>query len=224
MNKSYFITGTDTEVGKTFISCLLLQKFAKQNKVTVGFKPIASGAESHNQQLLNDDALRLQHASSLSVSYEQINPYVFKEPIAPHIAAKEANQPIQADYLSTHLSQLQEQADVVIVEGAGGWRVPLSQNEYLSSWVQHEKLPVILVVGMKLGCLNHTILTAESIRQDGLQLAGWIANQNQEEMSCYQENIDFLTQHLKAPKLGEIPWLSKDKLETAHQFLTQLPL
>lgn len=220
LTKSYFITGTDTEVGKTFVSCLLLKKFSQLYKRTVGFKPIASGGTLQECVYVNEDTLAMQQASSYKLPINQLNTFTFKPPIAPHIAAKQQNQLMNIQQISETFHHLKEQSDLIIVEGAGGWRVPISDKEYLSSWVQHEHLEVILVVNMKLGCLNHAVLTAESIRHDGLKLAGWVANTSSVTMPYYDENIAFLTKNIEAPKLGEIPYLSTELSNEALKYLS----
>ena len=172
MKNSVFITGTDTDAGKTYVSVLLLQLLNDTGLITVGLKPISAGCElvevsPGNEQLRNADALALQSAASLKLEYDVINPIAFAPPIAPHIAAKEADVKITTQALTAHYQSVQEgyQADFTLVEGAGGWRLPLSveQNEqvFLSDFVVAQQLPTILVVGMKLGCLNHALLTYE---------------------------------------------------------------
>ncbi len=208
--KTFFITGTDTDVGKTICCKALLQAATVQKLSSVAYKPIAAGCAVTNHGLRNDDALVLQENSSIAVSYQAVNPIAFELPIAPHIAAGLENRPISIDLISQGLEYLQQKnSDLVIVEGAGGWRLPLNEQQMLSDWVVAENLPVILVVGMKLGCLNHAVLTYETILNDGLNVVGWIANQVQPDMAYYQENLQLLTEKIAAPKIAEIPY-SKD--------------
>ncbi|WP_028866474.1 dethiobiotin synthase [Psychromonas hadalis] len=209
MKQTYFVTGTDTDVGKTVCCKALLQAANQQGKMTLAYKPIAAGCELTADGLRNEDALILQKNSSLNVAYELINPIAFKEPIAPHIAAEIENKPIQVEMITCGLLTLQAKGpDLLIVEGAGGWSLPLNHQQLLSEWVVAQQLPVIMVVGMKLGCLNHALLTYQSILHSGLKVAGWIANQLQAEMPFYQQNLALLTAKIDAPMIAEIPYLS----------------
>ena len=209
VQKTFFITGTDTDVGKTICCKALLQAANKQNLSTLAYKPIAAGCEITEAGLRNDDALVLQENSSVAVPYQAVNPIAFQLPIAPHIAADLENKPISIDVISQGLHNLQQKnADLLIVEGAGGWRLPLNDKQMLSGWVVAQKLPVILVVGMKLGCLNHAVLSYETILNDGLNVVGWIANQLQPDMPYYQENLQLLNGKIAAPMIAEIPYSS----------------
>jgi len=204
----YFVTGTDTDVGKTVCCQALLQAANKQQLSTLAYKPIAAGCEQTLYGLRNHDALLLQKESSLDVAYELVNPISFTPAIAPHIAAQIENKPIEQSYISQGLERLKSlNSDLIIIEGAGGWRLPLNADETLSDWVATQKLPVILVVGMKLGCLNHAILTYESIINDGLKVVGWIANQVDNNMSFYMQNLEMLKHKISAPMIAEIPYL-----------------
>ncbi|MCG7539770.1 MULTISPECIES: dethiobiotin synthase [Pseudoalteromonas] len=207
MNQAYFVTGTDTEVGKTYISTLLLKLLAKHGKKTFGYKPIAADAEEAFGELVNVDAISLMEAATVHGTYEQVNPFCFAPPIAPHIAAKQVNVDITVDKLHERFSEIQQLgAEYILCEGAGGWALPINDNEYLYDWVARAQLPVILVVGMKLGCLNHAFLTAESIKQKGLNLVGWIANQIDPEMSVFDENLESLKLRLDCPLLATAPY------------------
>lgn len=208
MTKTYFVTGTDTEVGKTIASCALLQAAGQLGYRTVGYKPVASGSEMTADGLRNSDALALQRNSTLAVDYAAINPYTFAEPTSPHIISADEGRPIQAPVMSAGLRALEKQADWVLVEGAGGWLTPLSPTLSFADWVQTEQLPVILVVGVKLGCINHALLTAQAIRQAGLTLVGWVANDVTPPGKRHAEYMATLRRTLAAPLLGEIPWLS----------------
>ncbi|GAB6260238.1 dethiobiotin synthase [Photobacterium sp. R1] len=207
MTSAFFVTGTDTDAGKTVVTRTLIAAGVKSGYRTAGFKPVASGSTLTVYGMRNSDALYLQAASKPELAYEEVNPFTFEPPIAPHIAAKQAGVAISPDNLSDGLRRLKEKSDLVFVEGAGGWRVPLSETTKFSDWVKQENLPVILVVGVKLGCLNHAMLTAEAIERDGLTLAGWVANLVDPETSCYDENLKYLEAMMPAPKLGEIPHL-----------------
>lgn len=199
---SYFITGTDTNVGKTLISCALLHGFAAQGQRVVGMKPVASGCDDHD---LNDDVRSLLAVSNVVASRGQINPYCFAQPVAPHLAAQFVGVRINLDRIVQSCHELAAQADMVIVEGTGGFRVPLNDIEDGADLAMQLNLPVILVVGMRLGCMNHALLTAEAIANCGLKLAGWVANCVDEQMPMLNENIAALQQRLGAPLLGVVP-------------------
>ncbi|HFZ2060956.1 TPA: dethiobiotin synthase [Enterobacter cloacae] len=218
MTERYFVTGTDTEVGKTVVSSALLQAARLQGKTTAGYKPVASGSEMTAQGLRNTDALALQRNSTLPLDYAAVNPYTFAEPTSPHIISADEGPPIAFSVLSDGLRALERQADWVLVEGAGGWFTPLSDELTFADWVQREQLPVILVVGVKLGCINHAMLTAQAVQQAGLRLAGWIANDVVAPGKRHQEYLATLRRVLPAPFLGEIPWLADgaEHADTGH--------
>lgn len=199
---NYFITGTDTGVGKTLISCALLHGFAAQGKSVVGMKPVAAGCADGGQ---HEDIRQLRAASNVLASHGQINPYCFVQPVAPLLAARFTGVSINFARIVESFSELNAQADVVIVEGVGGFRVPLSDGQDSADLAQQLGLPVILVVGMRLGCLNHALLTVEAIAARGLTLAGWVANVLDTDMVMPNENIAALQQRLGAPLLGVVP-------------------
>jgi dethiobiotin synthetase len=214
--RAFFVTGTDTEVGKTFITEALLILLNKKGLLTAAYKPIAAGCELTPLGLRNEDALALQEHSSIDLGYDEVNPIAFEAAIAPHLAAQnlkedDTAQPISIDTVREgFIALLQKKPDVLIVEGAGGWRLPLGidfdgQPRYLSEFVVERNLSVILVVGMRLGCLNHAVLTAECIRNDGLKIAGWVANQVDPDMLFLDENIESLKTLIDAPFLGALP-------------------
>ncbi|ANI28546.1 dethiobiotin synthetase [Yersinia entomophaga] len=207
MIKRWFVTGTDTDVGKTLASCALLQAANIQGYRTAGYKPVASGSEMTAEGLRNGDALALQASSNQPLSYQQVNPLTFLEPTSPHIVSAEEGRPIDFSVLSRGLRELEQQADWVLVEGAGGWFTPLSEQLTFADWVIQEKLPVILVVGVKLGCINHALLTAQAIAFAGLPLAGWIANDVVPAGKRQEEYMASLTTMIAAPLLGVIPHL-----------------
>lgn len=209
MTERFYVTGTDTEVGKTVASTALLQAARLLGRRTAGYKPVASGSEMTDDGLRNSDALALQRNSVLSLRYEQVNPYTFAEPTSPHIVSADEQRPIEADVLSAGLRALEAEADWVLVEGAGGWFTPLSTTLTLADWVRMEQLPVILVVGVKLGCINHAVLTAQAVQQAGLRLAGWIANDVTPPGRRHSEYLSTLQRMIPAPMLGEIPWLGE---------------
>lgn len=208
--RRYFVTGTDTEVGKTVASCALLQAAARDGWRTAGYKPVASGSEMTAAGIRNEDALALQRASSVALDYQQVNPYAFLAPTSPHIVSALENRPLDFGVMSSGLRALAAQADWVLVEGAGGWFTPLSAQHTFANWVIAERLPVILVVGIKLGCINHALLTAQAIRAAGLTLAGWAANDILPPGVHHAAYLATLKQHLAAPCLGEIPWLDSE--------------
>lgn len=207
---SLFVAGTDTAVGKTIVASGLLRKFAQQGCKVAGWKPIASGCERTDAGLRNEDALLLNSAASVSLPYETLNPYAFEPPIAPHVAAAEAGVEIDLDRLRTVFEHISEKARLVIIEGAGGWRVPLSSRAFLSDLPEALQSPVVLVVGLRLGCINHALLSAECIARSGLPLLGWVGNRIDGEFARAEETTATLTRLLPAPCLGIVPTLSSD--------------
>lgn len=221
MKAAYFITGTDTDAGKTTLAAGFLYAAKQQQLSTLAMKPVASGCEMTKQGLRNSDALALMAQSSIKLAYQVVNPYAFAPPIAPHLAAKEVGLELNvSDLYSAAQVILQEQADLTLIEGAGGWRVPLSNQAFLSDLAIALKLPVILVVGVKLGCINHAVLTAETIINDGLKLAGWVANGVDANCSCLEENLASLKQLMPAPCLGEVPYLEQASAKAVANYLT----
>ena len=202
--KNYFITATDTDAGKTLVASSLTAALVKSGQKVAVFKPISAGCENIDGKLVNGDALALQQQANCKQSIEQINPIAYEEPIAPHIAALKHNKSISCDLICNGYTEIQSlNADITITEGAGGWRLPLGNGEYLSEFVKQQNIDVILVVHMKLGCLNHAILTYESIINDGLNVVAWVAN-FPEEMPYLQENIEYLQQTITEPLIAKI--------------------
>ena len=213
---SIFVTGTDTEVGKTRISVALVELLQQQgNKVAV-MKPVASGCELTNEGLRNDDAVQLSQQTDISIPYEVINPYAFQAAIAPHIAAKQADINIDLEVIKHNFDLIQGQADCIVVEGAGGWLVPLNEHDTMADLAVKLDLPVVLVVDIRLGCINHALLTVEAIKQSGLNLQGWVANQRQDNAQA-KEIVSTLEQHISAPLLGIVPVLAAQ--QSAVSFL-----
>ena len=209
MGVTYFVTGTDTGVGKTLVSAGLLVAAGKMGKRTLGLKPLAAGCEKTPEGLRNEDALILLQAASIKLDYELVNPVALEPAIAPHIAAERALKGVTVSRLLGYCrGALLNKSDMALIEGAGGWRVPLNNRETMADIVIALNLPVILVVAMKLGCLNQALLTAEAIRRDGLSLAGWVANTVDSPMEEYQANLDYLQSHLDCPLIGEVPGLT----------------
>lgn len=216
-----FITGTDTDVGKTVVACGFLAAANQQGLRTAAIKPVAAGCEVTEQGMTNSDALQLQAAASHKLSYQQINPVALEPAIAPHIAAAEAGVRLSASRLVGYCRGVSLlPVDMVVIEGAGGWRVPINSRETLADVAQELECAVIVVVGMRLGCLNHALLTMEAIRRDGLQIAGWVANILDTEMPRLQENIDTLKQSINEPCLGIVPRLDDLSPEQVATFLT----
>ncbi len=206
LNTAYFVTGTDTGVGKTLASCALLRAFAARGLRAVGMKPVAAGCEALAGDMLCDDVERLRAAGNVEAPGELVNPYAFLPPVAPHLAAAQSGVEISLGVIAAACGRLGALAEVVIVEGAGGWRVPLNPREDTADLAQRLGLPVILVVGMRLGCLNHALLSAQSIAASGLPLAGWIANRIDPAMPLFDENVQALRERLPAPLLGVLPY------------------
>lgn len=220
MTKCFFITGTDTDIGKTLAACALLQAAARVGYCTSGYKPVASGCKLTPEGLRNQDALALMANSNVALTYHQVNPIAFIKPTSPHIASRDEGRRIVIAELSAGLRTLKNTADWLVVEGAGGWFTPLGETLTYADWVASEGLPVILVVGMKLGCINHALLTAMAIRQAGLLLVGWIANHPAPTTYKLQDYLTTLKKRLKSPLLGEIPWLStKENTPLAADYL-----
>ena len=206
----YFITGTDTGVGKTRVSLALMSALKSRGLTVLGMKPLATGSQPVGQLgLRNADALALQSHGSKPLAYKLINPCVYAPPIAPHIAAMESGSPVRMDAMLSAWRALRPQADRVVVEGVGGWRVPLSEEETLADLVRAMAIPVILVVGMRLGCISHALLTAECIVADRLPLLGWVACHVQSELSRSQFVLDALAARLPAPLLATLPYLAE---------------
>lgn len=207
-SKTYFVAGTDTDAGKTLVACALLKCADEAGLRTLAVKPVAAGAEEVDGKLRNSDALNLAARINQPLSYDQLNPVIFAPPIAPHIAAAEEQRRITAGQLAGYCrGVMMRPADMVLVEGAGGWRVPLSGRETMADLAIALQSPVILVVGLKLGCINHALLTVEAIQRDGLVLAGWVANQVDGQMSRVTENIQTLADLIAAPCLGVVPFI-----------------
>ena len=203
--RGYFITGTDTGVGKTVVTLGLMRLLQARGNTVVAMKPVAAGCEPTPAGLRNDDALRLQRQASIELDYAQINPYAFAPAIAPHIAAEQAGVRIDIKNITNKYSELSCVSDCVIVEGVGGWQVPLNADETLADLALQLDLDVIMVVGIRLGCLNHALLTAAAIVAAGCTLAAWVANQLPSAPASVQENINYLKSRLSVPMLGTLP-------------------
>lgn len=220
MGQGYFVTGTDTGVGKTTVSCALLRAFAAQGKKAVGMKPVGAGSENGRWH----DVEQLIAASNISAARTHVNPYAFDPPISPHIAAQQAGIDIDLAVIQRAYQALSGQADIVIVEGAGGFLVPLNAQQTGVDLARALNLPVILVVGMRLGCLNHALLTAQAIRAAGLPLTGWVANCIDPQMMTLEENIATLEQRLDGPLLGIVPFDLEMNIQKSARLLDVVTL
>jgi dethiobiotin synthetase len=216
-----FVTGTDTGVGKTLVSAALLHTLARRHRRVVGMKPVAAGLVAQGREWVSEDVLALRVASTVAVPAALDNPVALPDALAPHLAAARAGRAVTVAELFAAHAALRDLADVVVVEGAGGWRVPLNDSETLADLAIAIGVPVVLVVGLRLGCLNHALLSAEAIRADGLQLAGWVANAIDPGMACREENMDTLRHWLPAPLLGSVPW--HPQTPDARQIVLDLP-
>ncbi len=218
--KHFFVTGTDTDAGKTLITQGLLEKANQQGLLTIGLKPVAAGCEQTPEGLRNSDALKLQAVANSQLSYEEINPFALEAAIAPHLAAQQEGKRLSAERVAAMCrGTMMNRYEFLLVEGAGGWRVPLNERETFARVPALLNLPVILVVGMKLGCINHAMLTAEAILRDGLSIAGWVANRIDPEMASYEGNLETLKSVLRVPFLGEVPFLDETTPANVAKFL-----
>jgi dethiobiotin synthetase len=207
----YFITGTDTGVGKTLIACALLTAFTRRGLRAVGMKPVAAGAYETPAGWRNEDVealLAASYISALDIQRPDINPYLLVQPVAPHLAARREGIAIDLSVVEQSFLSLRTKADVVIVEGVGGFLVPLNDREDAADLSIRLELPVILVVGIRLGCLNHALLTQEAITARKLRLAGWVANRIDPRMEMIAENVAALRERIRAPLIGEVPFLT----------------
>jgi dethiobiotin synthetase len=212
-----FVTGTDTGVGKTLFTCALLHAYASKGLRAVGMKPVAAGAVRENGVLVNEDVAAMRAASNVAAPLELVNPYCLEPPIAPHIAAAQASVTIDAERIAASYERLAGLADRVVVEGAGGFLVPLGADVDTADLARRLALPVVIVVGMRLGCLNHALLTAAAVRVAGLRLAGWVASHVDPDMLYADENVEALKARLDAPLIARIPYThAPDAASLAH--------
>lgn len=203
---SLFIAGTDTGVGKTLIASAIIRSLVKRGLRVAAMKPVAAGGVNDVNGLRNDDALELIAASNVAATYQEVNPYCLPAPVSPHIAARESNITIDVQTLAEHYRQLAARSDCVVVEGAGGWLVPISDTSTMADVAIAFRLPVLLVVGLRLGCLNHAALTARAIEASGLPLAGWIGNKIDSTFARPAENLATLERLLRSPPIAVAPW------------------
>ncbi len=226
MPKTFFVTGIDTEVGKTCATAAILHAARTQGLRTLALKPVAAGCDETADGLVNEDALMLQQHMTQHLPYDQVNPIALKQAIAPHIAAKDEGRTLTVARLAGLCrGALMQSADLALIEGAGGWMVPLNDRETLAHLAVTLQTPVILVVALRLGCLNHALLTARAIQNDGLRLAGWVANRTSSQpMQAESENIATLRQWLGAPCLGVLPYADPLSIEHLAAFIDLQPL
>jgi len=221
--RGFFVTGTDTGVGKTRVAVALCRAFAARGLRVAAMKPVASGSARGARGLRNGDALELKRAMNVRATYAEVNPYAFEPPIAPHIAAAEAGVRIDFRVLKDAYRRLRERSDVVIVEGAGGWLAPLDDARGFADLAVAWRLDVVIVVGLRLGCLNHALLTAESVERRGLRIAGWVANAVDSRFARRRENVATLRARLPGPCLGELPYAPRaDPRAVARRLALQL--
>jgi dethiobiotin synthetase len=215
MNNTYFITGTDTGIGKTFITCGLLSFLKLKNLKVVGLKPISAGVQIFNKQKLNEDVFLLKKYSNIDLDYKDINYYSFDKAVSPHIVSSQKNCSINFDLIRDNIKKIQTKVDIILIEGAGGYEVPIDIERRMSDLITYIDVPVILVVGVRLGCLNHTLLTYEAIKAKHNKIFGWIANIIEEDMLCVDENINYLKENISEPCIGIVPKILS-KMETIN--------
>jgi dethiobiotin synthetase len=204
--RGYFIAGTDTDVGKTRVTTGLIAGFREQGLRVSGMKPVAAGVVSTENGFFNDDVIKIADISGQNAGDINLNPYSLPEPLSPNIAAEHAGISIDLEVIRRHYLSLAQESDVVVVEGAGGWLVPISDRLTMADVAATLGLPVILTVGLRLGCLNHSLLTAQAIRQQGLKIAGWVGNHIDPSFAAGEENIRCLATRLASPPLALLPW------------------
>ncbi len=215
--EGFFVTGTDTEIGKTLVAGALIYKFREHGMNALGFKPVAAGTYQDSEgKVLNEDIETLRIAANIEPSQMMSSPYVFDMPIAPHIAAEKLGKRLQISTILESYKEVSRQTNLIIIEGAGGLLIPLNEEENLGDLAQQLGLPVIMVVGMRLGCINHALLTYEALTSRKLIVAGWVANCLASEMPFLQENIKTLQSKIHAPLLGSIPPLPKRLQKPNH--------
>ena len=225
----YFITGTDTGVGKTWATLALMKAMQDKGKVVVGMKPVASGCTKTDEDLHNDDAVKILQQSSKrpsqTLDYKTVNPYAFEQAVAPHIAAGLAGVKIDIEKIADDFYLLKEGADCVLVEGIGGWCVPLGSEDMLADLVKRLDLQVILIIGLRLGCINHALSTVRAIQADGVHLCGWMTSQLDPDYAFLEETMMTLQARISAPLLGNLPHMEKFDLEilASHTMMTECP-
>jgi len=218
MTKSFFITGTDTDAGKTWATVALMRHFKNQGLAVVGMKPVAAGCEWIDGQLKNADALLLQQNSSERWSYDEINPYAYELAVSPHLATTQ--NPVQLDTIIQSFEHLKAKSDVVIVEGAGGWFAPLNNEDDIADLAKKLKIPVIIVVAIRLGCINHARLTFQAVQAANVECTGWLAVCVDPKMQLQAENIDTIKNKLSTPLLGVLPYIAEKDFDLLAKNIT----
>ncbi len=223
-----FVTGTDTDVGKTRIALGLMAALQNHGLSVAAMKPVSAGCElagdAGNPHLQNDDAQQLSAQASVSLPYPRLNPYAFAPAVAPHIAAQAVGVTMQLHVLTSAYAEIEQQSDVVVVEGAGGWLVPINAQQTLADFAEALRLPVVLVVGLRLGCLNHALLTVRAIQSQGLRLAGWVANDIISDSQHMDDNVQSLVERIDAPLLGRAPFIPQASAQVTATYLNVAPL
>lgn len=214
---SFFVTGTDTNIGKTAITCSLIAKCIEEGFRAGGMKPVAAGCHIENGYMISDDVKKIIEVSNVDLNIKEINPYSFELPIAPHISFK--SNEIDIHLIKKYLRSFENKMDYLFIEGVGGYAVPLTETFTTADLVENLDIPVILVVGMKLGCINHALLTVESILNKKQKLCGWVANRIDGDMQAYEENFSFLKEKIKTPCLGEVPYFKDFDPYKASKFI-----
>jgi len=215
----FFISGTDTNVGKTEITCGLMRLFSNQNKIVMGMKPISAGIEKIGEKYLNQDVDKIIKESSISTELSKINTYSFNQPIAPHITAAKLHCKIDFDLIKNNLNYIKKKSDFVFIEGAGGHEVPVDKSRTMADLVTRLDVPIILVVGIRLGCLNHSILSIRSILSRKQKLFGWVANCVDGDMLEIDNNISYLKEKISAPLIGIVPFQENIDTEVISRYL-----
>jgi dethiobiotin synthetase len=215
--QSFFITGTDTNIGKTAITCSLIVRSVEEGFRSGGMKPVAAGCYMEDGYMISDDVKKIIEVSNVDLNIVEINPYSFEAPIAPHISFK--SNEIDIKLIKKYLRSFENKVDYLFIEGVGGYAVPLTETFTTADLVESLEIPIILVVGMKLGCINHTLLTVESILNKKQKLCGWVANRIDEHMQAYEENFSFLKKNIMAPCLGEVPYFKDFDPYKASKFI-----
>jgi dethiobiotin synthetase len=218
--RAWLVTGTDTEIGKTFAACVLIHAARAQGLTALGMKPVASGAQTIDGKTINEDAAQLLAVGSFDPGLELLNPYCLRAPVSPHLAAREENIHIDFMRIRQAFNELAQGCDRLFVEGAGGFLAPLGEDVDAPRIALELDLPLILVVGMRLGCINHALLTAEAILSRGLRLEGWIANCLYPDMPRLYDNIGYLRHRLAAPLLGTLPYAPGAAFDTLAHLVT----
>jgi dethiobiotin synthetase len=219
MDKAFFITGTDTGIGKTFITCALIELIKSKNKIVGGMKPVAAGESMHNGISINSDVFEINRFGNTEPNSYGINTYSYSEAIAPHIASKINNNPISLLKIKAHYDTLKKTSEYLFIEGAGGYYVPLGDHIMTSDLISSLNIPIILVAGIRLGCLNHTMLTVEAIHKNKQKIFGWIANIVDPDMRYQDESISYLKEKISEPCIGVVPYIKKKNPVVASQHL-----